>query len=138
MLLLAIAAACADQPVTPLPAPGGAARALGVSSSDPHLVTLNTLGALSAHITGDTYLLGGDVGVWDANATGGNGTYTYQWQYMVAGAYPTGPWTNVGTLSSYYRRSGRYGPSFLLRVIVTSDGVSYTSSILGVSVEPNP
>jgi subtilisin family serine protease len=81
---------------------------------------------LSASISGDDYLYGATTGYWYASASGGNGSYTYQWQYRAAGSTS---WTNVGSNSSSYSRYvGNFAPSFYLRVVVTSGSASVTSS----------
>jgi subtilisin family serine protease len=71
---------------------------------------------------------------WEANATGGDGTYSYQWQYR---SVNSSTWTNVGTNSSSYTRMvGNYATSFYLRVTVTSGGSSATSASFFVYKEP--
>ncbi|HLL84869.1 MAG TPA: S8 family peptidase [Longimicrobium sp.] len=88
---------------------------------------------LTVSISGDDYLYGVSTGSWYATATGGNGTYTYQWQYSTDGS----TWGNVGTNSPSYSRSvSQYAPSFYLRVIVTSGGSSATSAAFYVYHEP--
>ena len=87
---------------------------------------------LSAYISGPDYVYTG-TWTWQAVASGGNGTYSYQWQYSVSGS----TWTNVGTNSATYTRS--VGPrlgSFYLRVVVTSNGTSYTTPAFFVYKEP--
>ncbi|WP_420130085.1 S8 family peptidase [Longimicrobium sp.] len=79
-------------------------------------------GTLAATITGSSsvYVLGSRTYLWSASATGGTGTYAYQWHYRLA----TNPvWTAVGTNSSVYSRSVAYvDDPFYLRVTVTSGG----------------
>ena len=88
----------------------------------------------SVYITGPDYVWGGASFSWQANASGGNGTYSYQWQYR---AETSGTWTNVGSNSATYTRFvGNYAPSFYLRVTVTSNGASATSSQFYVYKEP--
>lgn len=89
---------------------------------------------LSVSISGPTSIYSAGTYTWQASATGGNGTYTYQWQYLPE----TGTtWSNVGTNSSSYSRSvGAYAGSFYLRVIVTSGGASVTSSEYYVYKDP--
>jgi subtilisin family serine protease len=114
--------------------------ALGAGS--PNLL-LYTLGGgtttpnptLSASITGPDYIYSAGSYTWYANASGGNGTYSYQWQYRASSA---GTWTNVGTGSSSYTRSFTRSASPQLRVIVTSGGASVTSDVFYVSVEIEP
>ncbi|HEV3050052.1 MAG TPA: S8 family peptidase [Longimicrobium sp.] len=89
---------------------------------------------LSASITGPDWVYGGTTFSWQANASGGDGTYTYQWQYR---AETSSTWSNVGSNSSTYSRFvGNYAPSFYLRVTVTSGGVSVTSPEFYVYKEP--
>jgi subtilisin family serine protease len=120
-------------------------RLYGIGTGSPNLL-LYTLGGsapppppppppsgLSASVTGDDYLFGATTGYYYASVTGGNGTYSYQWQYSTDNA----TWNNVGTNSSTYTRNvSNYAPSFYLRVIVTSGGVSATSQSFYVYHEP--
>lgn len=87
--------------------------------------------SLSAEITGPGFLYEGDLGTWYANASGGDGTYTYVWQ--LRHDYDM-TWYNVGYDSSYsdYLSAGGY----YLRVTVTSAGSSFTSAEYQVWVEP--
>jgi serine protease len=103
----------------------------GQTASDTHLVSVATA-PLGVTVTGSDYLVGGETGTWLASATGGTGSYTYQWQYR--GELST-TWSNGGTSSTYSRASLR---SFYVRVIVTSGGASVTSSEFFVYVEPEP
>ena len=63
---------------------------------------------------------------WGAIASGGTGTYSYQWQHRVA---TSSIWYNMGTNSWTYEQyvGSNYVP-FYLRVIVTSGSYSYTSA----------
>ncbi|HEY0036710.1 MAG TPA: S8 family peptidase [Longimicrobium sp.] len=81
--------------------------------------------SLAATVSGPSELYTSGSYTWYANATGGNGTYTYQWQQSTNGT----TWTNVGTNSASYTRSVvlYYGGGFYLRVIATSNGSSATS-----------
>jgi subtilisin family serine protease len=89
---------------------------------------------LSVYITGPDWVYGGTTYTWQANVSGGDGTYSYQWQYLPEGG---STWSNVGSNSSTYSRFvGRYASSFYLRVIVTSGGASATSSAFYVYKEP--
>jgi serine protease len=97
-------------------------------------VTRPVSSSVSASISGSDYLLAGETGYWTATASGGNGTYSYQWQYKtVIGT----TWSNVGTNSPNYSR-GAGLRSFQLRVIVTSNGASTTSPVFDVYVESEP
>jgi subtilisin family serine protease len=104
----------------------------GQTASDTHLVTVNIGGTLGVTITGPGYVLGGTSNTWTANPTGGNGTYTYQWQYSLNGS----TWTNGATTKTYTRPVGLYATQLYLRVTVTSNGASVLSSTYYVQVEP--
>ncbi|HEX6371931.1 MAG TPA: S8 family serine peptidase [Longimicrobium sp.] len=104
----------------------------GLTGVDTHLVTVSS--GPTASITGPSYVISTGTRTWQANAAGGNGTYTYQWQYRMSGA---STWTNVGTASSYSRNIGSAHPSFELQVIVTSGGLT-GSDIHFVTVEIEP
>lgn len=110
---------------------------LGAGSPNLLLYTLNggttNPPPMTATITGDDWLYGISTGYWYANVTGGNGSYSYQWQYSTNNS----TWSNVGTNSPNYSRSvSNYAPSFYLRVIVTSGGSSVTSASFYVYHEP--
>ena len=106
----------------------------GLTGSDTHLVSVSIAPlSLSASVSGDSYLYQGQTGYWWASASGGNGTYTYQWQYR---SEFSSTWSNVGTNASSYSRSAGF-PSFYVRVIVTSGGVSATSEEYYVYVQPS-
>jgi hypothetical protein len=112
-LLLLIAGACSDLPVTP--------SASATASGTTPLAT-----ALSAYITGPTQVAAGGIYTWYANPSGGNGIYAYKWQYQVAGGYG---WTDVGTGASYTRGVAFNAVTFHLRLVVTSEGTSVTPTI---------
>jgi subtilisin family serine protease len=107
----------------------------GLTGSDTHPVTVNipTSPVPSVYITGPTYIYGGSSNTWTANPSGGNGTYTYQWQYSMSGS----TWSNGATTKSYTRTVGLYATSLYLRVTVTSNGASATSATYYVEVEPS-
>ncbi|HEU4454730.1 MAG TPA: S8 family peptidase, partial [Longimicrobium sp.] len=98
------------------------------SASDNHLVAVNipVPVAVSANITGPDYMMQGEFGTWYANASGGNGSYTYQWRYRLTSSTT---WTNVGTGGSYYSRSAPLR-SFYVGVTVTSGTSSVYSEYL--------
>jgi subtilisin family serine protease len=107
-------------------------RLAGIGAGSPNRLLFtgidapNNPGSVAASISGDDYLYGATSGYWAATASGGDGTYSYQWQYRSASS---STWSNVGTNSSSYSRFvGGLAPSFYLRVIVTSGGASVTSS----------
>lgn len=112
-LVLGVAGGCSDGPLTP----SSSAEATGAT---PRAT------ALSAYITGPTSVVADGNYTWYANPSGGNGVYTYQWQYQVAGSFG---WTNVGTATSYTRRVGHNAPTFHLRLVATSEGTSVTPTI---------
>jgi aqualysin 1 len=109
------------------------ATSAGLTGTDTHLVTVSN--GPTANITGPTYAFTRGTRTWYANASGGSGTYTYQWQYRVSG----GTWTNVGTASSYSRYIGYGDYTFELQVIVTSNGLTGSDThVVTVFVEPEP
>lgn len=105
----------------------------GLTGSDTHLVGTTPSPALGVTITGPVVRLPGGSGTWAANATGGTGTYTYQWQYR---SHLSTTWTNVGNGTATYTRNAPPA-SFYLRVTVTSGGMSATSPEHYVSVPEN-
>ena len=89
---------------------------------------------LSVYITGPGDIYGAGTYSWTAHPSGGNGTYSYQWQYRQE---TSSTWTNVGTNSPTYTRSvGTLTRSFYLRVTVTSAG-STASATHYVYKEPS-
>ena len=104
----------------------------GSSGSDTHAVTVVSLPG--ANITGTSSITTAGTYTWQANASGGNGTYTYSWEYRVQGATT---WAAVGTASSYSRAVAAGNPHFELRVTVTSNGASVSDTHL-VSVNTTP
>jgi aqualysin 1 len=110
----------------------------GLTGSDTHMVSVSVT-APTANITGPTSITTAGTYTWQANAAGGNGSYTYNWQYRVQG---TSTWTTVGSGSSYSRSVATSDPAFELRVTVTSAGltgsdthlVSVGSATLGVTI----
>jgi hypothetical protein len=104
-------AGCSDLPSEPQVAHGGSVR-----DTDP---------ALSVYIAGTSEITYPTWYLYAAYPSGGNGTYSYQWQSRIANG---SVWSNVGTNSSTYDRYvGANSLSFVLRVIVTSNGVSVVS-----------
>ncbi|HYR10100.1 MAG TPA: S8 family serine peptidase [Longimicrobium sp.] len=96
------------------------------------IVRIGSSQPLGVTISGPDYVLGGTSNTWTANPTGGNGTYTYQWQYSLNGS----TWSNGATTKTYTRMVGRYATQLYLRVTVTSNGASATSATYYVEVEP--
>lgn len=60
---------------------------------------------------------------FSANAIGGNGSYSYVWEYSTDG----NSWSVVGYSSSYSRNVSYGDPSFALRLTVSSGGASFTT-----------
>ena len=110
-------------------------RLYSLGAGSPNLLVY-TLPGVSASISGPDYFYVAGTwvsGTWTASASGGNGTYSYQWQYRPE---TSATWTNVGTNSASYSRSvGSRSPSFYLRVIVTSGSSTGTSAEYYVYVE---
>lgn len=104
-------AGCSDPPFAP--------AAAAEHGRESHTVSE----ALNAYITGPTQLLSGQVGTWTANPSGGDGTYTYLWQYKKVGSTL---WTNVGTGATYSRASNA---TFDLKLTVSSAGSSVVRGI---------
>ncbi|HEV2146831.1 MAG TPA: S8 family serine peptidase [Longimicrobiaceae bacterium] len=101
----------------------------GQTASDTHLVSVSS-GGLAVTITGPFLVYEGESHTWTANPSGGDGTYTYQWQEQPEGS---STWYNGATTKSYTLTASY---SFTLRVIVTSGGASATSAEHSVWVEP--
>lgn len=76
-------------------------------------------------------LSGTSAGTLTSSVTGGNGSYTYQWQ----SSPNTSSWTNVGTSSSY--SPGVLSSTTFYRLIVASNGVYDTSNTATVSICPS-
>ena len=104
----------------------------GIGSPNRLLYSLISSG-VGATITGPSSISTAGTHTWQANASGGNGTYTYAWEYRVQG----GIWSAAGTASSYSRTVDRSDPDFELRVTVTSGGVTGSDTHL-VDVIPVP
>lgn len=87
---------------------------------------------LAVTASGDDFIDTPGLYTWTAHATGGNFTYSYQWQQSTDnGAH----WFNVGTNSTSYSDNIQSNGNFQLRVIVTSDGLSADSPINYVTVQ---
>ena len=83
----------------------------------------NPTGQLHAIIRGPSLVVTG-TWTWEALASGGTGSYAYQWQY----SRDAGTWSPVGTNSpTFSRYVGSWYGNFYLRVTVTSNGSSYTT-----------
>jgi subtilisin family serine protease/P2-related tail formation protein len=83
-------------------------------------VVAATTPPVAANITGPSSISSSGTYAWDANASGGDGTYAYTWEHRVQG----GAWTVVGGGSSYSRSVSTTDPDFELRVTVTSAGLT--------------
>lgn len=81
---------------------------------------------LSPSISGPVGLSAPDTYTWTASATGGAGSYTYEWYYRIEHQTPTcryqSRWMKVGTGSTYSRYVGGHDYDFELRLDVTSGG----------------
>ena len=75
---------------------------------------------LSANITGPTSLNVGQSGTWSANASGGNGSYTYTWFLTTE----NGIRTQVSTSSSFSRTMRDADISFNIELRVSSGGAT--------------
>ena len=91
------------------------------------------VGTLAVTISGPGFIEAGQTSTWTANPSGGNGTYTYQWQFRRESA---STWSTGATTRLYTRTFTISGP-YYLRVTVTSGGASVTSAEHAVWVEPD-
>ncbi len=90
---------------------GAGATVASCSANTPVLTASCTVSPASAKV--------GDLFIWTANASGGNGTYTYYWNGSVSGT--------VSSVSKIYTDAGAKSAT----VTVTSNGVSTTSLACG-------
>ncbi|HEU4457217.1 MAG TPA: S8 family serine peptidase, partial [Longimicrobium sp.] len=88
---------------------------------------------LSVYISGPTTISSAGVYTWYANASGGNGTYSYTWEYREQG----GAWVTFYPGGAYARSVATTDPSFEFRVTVTSAGQTAVDTHL-VTVTPTP
>ncbi|MGH7649704.1 MAG: S8 family peptidase [Gemmatimonadaceae bacterium] len=87
---------------------------------------------LAVTTSGDNFIDTPGIYNWSAHATGGNGSYLFQWQQSTDnGAH----WFNVGTNNATYSENIQSNGNFQLHVIVTSDGLSITSQTNFVTVQ---
>lgn len=84
---------------------------------------------VTVSIAGPDSILIADEYEWTANATGGSGTYTYEWQRSTDGG---DPWTSVGTSATYVAAVDTGNFVFHLRAIATSAGKADTATHLVV------
>jgi hypothetical protein len=88
---------------------------------DTAVVIADTLGiihnGLGGRVSGPDSIGIASTYAWDANATGGTGTYGYQWKYKNDGS---STWTSLGTSASQSRAIDNSNPTFTIRVIITS------------------
>jgi subtilisin family serine protease len=99
----------------------------GASAVDTHLVDVVAVPPPTANITGVSSITSAGTYTWQANASGGNGTYAYSWEYRLQGS---STWTVVGSASSYSRNVTSTQAPFELRVTVTSAGMTATDTHL--------
>lgn len=83
-------------------------------------------------ISGPTSIAVAGSRTWTASATGGDGTYSFQWQRSADSIN----WTNVGTSSSYTEVVDTGSYRFYLRATASSAGKQGTTTI-SVSVQSN-
>lgn len=96
------------------------------------LDALRAVANLAVTTSGDNFIDTPGIYTWNALATGGNGSYTYQWQQSTDnGAH----WFNVGTNSTSYSENIQSNGNFQLQVVVTSDGLSMASPTDFVTVQ---
>jgi subtilisin family serine protease len=104
----------------------------GMSASDAHLVDVVLPPSVS--IGGTSAINSAGTHTWYANASGGNGSYGYSWEYRTAG----GAWSYAGSGSSYSRAVNAGDPHFELRVTVTSAGLTGAPATHSVAVNLTP
>ena len=80
---------------------------------------------VSAAISGTANITTAGSYTWTASGVGGNGSFTYRWEYRVQGS---ATWTQVATTASYSRGVAAGEPSFELRATVTSAGESASAT----------
>jgi hypothetical protein len=103
----------------------------GLTDSDTHLV--DVIPPVIANISGTTSITAAGTYTWSSNATGGSGTYAYQWEYRTQGS---STWTTVGTAASYSRTVATSNADFELRVTVTSAGLTDSDTHLVAVTAP--
>ena len=107
--------------------PWGSASQYGAGKLDAGKV----LGPI-ATVSGPGLITEAGLYTWTTSVTGGFGAYSYQWQESFDnGAH----WTNFGTNSSSFTQNINSNGSFWLRVNVTADGVTNSSSPFPVTVQ---
>ncbi len=108
LLLVALTAACADQPVM------ARAAADGVPAPS------NSAEPIAVYISGPTTIIEPGTYMWQTYATGGDGTYTYVWERRPQGG---STWTYVASGSIYYGAVQSEG-AFELRATAYSGGLA--------------
>lgn len=83
---------------------------------------LTSCNPLSVSLSGPSYIDIAGTYTWEAVRSGGNGTYTYYWEYSTDGSY----WSHVGSNQTYSTYVGEGDRSFYLRQTVTSGGQTAT------------
>ncbi len=123
-------AACSETPSAPEVAARQTQSGPMVTRVGKPIPEQSIMDALSVSIYGDSEVSTG-YNTWNAVASGGDGTYSYQWQFRPADyehLHNANRWYNVGSNSSSYEGYVvSEASSFELRVIVTSGGQSVTS-----------
>ncbi len=84
---------------------------------------------LSAGIMGLPLFNPGETGFWSANVNGGASPYSYTWQRSYSSS--SGPWSQVGTSSSY---SQTVNQQMWLRLTVSDSGSQSDSDIMQINV----
>jgi subtilisin family serine protease len=105
-------------------------RLSGIGAGSPNLLLYTLISSgpppspLSVTISGPTTINGAGTFTWTAVPSGGNGAYSYQWEFM-APPLIYNSWVPVGTNSpSYSRTFGAGATNFYIRVTVTSGGAT--------------
>ena len=105
--------------------PGGPfGPCLGASWMDSGWVTINPPPTVA--ITGPTSISSPGTYTWVATATGGDGTYGYQWSYQPQGS---SSWFALGTAATQARYVSSSTPPFTLQVVVISAAQTASASL---------
>jgi serine protease len=108
--------------------PWGDATQFGAGKLD----AFATISPLIVTVSGPTYIDTPGTYTWTAQASGGVGGYSYQWQVSYNNGATWGP---IGTNSPSYSENETANGSFRLRTIVTSGTRQATSNALSVTVQ---
>ena len=109
-------------------------RLSSIGTGSPNLLLHSLLGSpppppLSASLSGPTTINGTGPFTWTAVVSGGNGTYSYQWDFM-ATPLMYNNWVTVGNGPSYSRTFGPGATTFYLRLTVKSGGYTVSQQIM--------